>query len=245
MRGEKDVAAFFVEENYEKMSDRAAEEIVRVLRENPRAVLVLATGRSPRLAYRKAAEAIRREGIDVGKATFVKLDEWTGLSRRNEATCEYFLEKEFFGPLGVGEKQTLRFDPEAADPEADCRRVAEAFARLPDPDLVILGVGKNGHLGLNEPGRTLKTEAHAAALESATMGHEMLTHAGKPVTGGVTLGLGELFRGKRILLLADGAGKEEAFRYLRNDLISTEIPVSLLKLHPGLLVVANREFFSF
>ena len=86
--------------------------------------------------------------------------------------------------------------------------------------------------------------AHRVKLDPVTLGHEMLTRAGKPVSEGVTLGIGELFRGKRILLLADGEGKERGLASLKNDLLDTSCPVSLLKLHPGLEVFVNRESFG-
>lgn len=235
---------FLLFDDYEKMSRAACERIVSVIRDNPRAVLVLATGHSPMLAYRMAVERIGRGNAALSGAVFVKLDEWTGLSRENEATCEYFLEKEFLGPLGIGEENYLHFDPEAPDPDAECRRVRKAYEGLPDPDLVILGIGRNGHLGLNEPAKVLEMSAHRVKLDPVTLGHEMLTRAGKPVSEGVTLGIGELFRGKRILLLADGEGKERGLASLKNDLLDTSCPVSLLKLHPGLEVFVNRESFG-
>ena len=236
--------SFLLFDDYEKMSAAAAEKIVSAIRENPRAVLVLATGHSPLLAYRMAAERILREKLDLSGVTFVKLDEWTGLSREDGATCEVFLKKEFLGPLGVGEENFLHFDPEAKDPAAECRRVAGAYEALPDPDLVILGIGRNGHLGLNEPGAALSLSAHPASLEKTTLGHEMLRHASGAVSGGMTLGVGELFRGKTLLLLADGEGKEKGLLYLRNDLLDTACPVSLLKLHPGLEVFVNKKSFG-
>ena len=235
------VTDIYTAENYGEMSRAAADEIVGALKGNPKAVLVLATGHSPRLAYRIAAERIREEGIVLSDTVFVKLDEWLGLSGDDAATCEYFLKNEFLEPLGVGKSQYLHFDPEASDPDAECLRVKKAFEKLPAPDLVILGVGRNGHLGLNEPAPELRMSAHRVKLDPATLEHEMLTHAGSPVFEGVTLGIGDLFSGKRILLLVDGEGKKAGYEALLSDRIDTHVPVSLLKLHPHLRILVNRE----
>lgn len=231
-------------ENYEEMSREAAAVMRSVIDGNPDAVIVVATGHSPRLAYRYLAEGLMRDGVDVGRLTFVKLDEWIGLSVDDEATCEYFIRKEILEPLSVKEEQYLHFDPEAKDAEAECRRVEKEYRALSHIDLVILGIGMNGHLGLNEPGDTLAGKAHSIRLDEKTRTHEMLSHAQKRVEYGVTLGMEELFRGRQILLLADGMQKETGLEYYLNDAITTKVPVSLLKLHPGCRCIVNKECFE-
>ena len=146
--------------DYAELSRQTADRMYRTVKENPKAVLVLATGGSPRLAYRLFCEKIIREEVDLSGVTFVKLDEWLGLSATDEATCEVFLRQELLDPLGIGEEQFLHVDPEAPDVQAECARFQAAYDALPQVDLVILGIGKNGHLGLNEPGDSLTCHTH-------------------------------------------------------------------------------------
>lgn len=232
-----------IKENYMEMSRAAAEVIYSVMEENPRAVIVLATGHSPLLSYRLLVDKIRQTRLDTGKVTFVKLDEWMGLKSRDEATCEYFIREELLKPLAVPEEHYLHFRPEAKDPAAECARVEAEYEKLPKVDLVILGIGMNGHLGLNEPGGQLIGPAHVIALDAKTKTHEMLSHTDKTVSAGITLGMENLFKGEKILLLADGKEKEKGLTYFLNDCITTQVPVSLLKLHRNCQCIINRESF--
>lgn len=225
------------------MSNAAAEEIYSVMKNHPEAVIVWATGHSPLLAYQLLIKKIRETNLDVSRMRFVKLDEWMGLKCTDEATCEYFLQKEIIEPLQISEKQYLHFDPEAADMFKECQRVEEEYQNLPKVDLVILGIGMNGHLGLNEPGSSLIENAHVVVLDEKTRTHEMLTHTSHKVTGGVTLGMRDLFKGEKILLLADGAQKERGMEYYLNEQITTEVPVSFLKLHPNCQCIVNAASF--
>lgn len=232
-----------IKEDYEEMSREAAGLIRSVIEQNPCAVIVLATGHSPRQAYRFLVEDLKRNKVDYSRVTFVKLDEWLGLSGRDEATCEYFIRKEILEPLDVKEEQYLHFCAEAEDAEKECQRVQKEFEGLPKVDLVILGIGMNGHLGLNEPGEQLMGPAHIVNLDAKTKTHEMLSHTSKAVGKGVTLGMENLFRGEQILLLADGKEKEKGLEGYLNDSITTQLPVSLLKLHPHCTCIVNRESF--
>lgn len=231
-------------QDYAELSQLAAEHMYRTVKQNPRAVLVLATGGSPQLAYRLFCERIRWESIDLSSVTFVKLDEWLGLSTTDEATCEVFLRKELIEPLGIAEQQFLRFDPEAVDSNRECARFQAVYDALPQIDLVILGIGKNGHLGLNEPKEALTCHTHIIPLSQKTKTHEMLTHTGIPVTHGVTMGMGDLFRGNKILLLATGAEKSHLLPWLTNQQISTQVPFTLLKLHRNCVCLADRSAFG-
>lgn len=233
-----------LKENYEQMSREAAGVIRRVVEKNPEAVIVAATGHSPLGAYRMFAEAVKRDGVDISGVTFVKLDEWLGLKAEDEATCEFFIRKEIVEPLGVREEKYLHFSPEAEDAEAECARVEKAYGELPGVDLVILGIGMNGHLGLNEPGEVLQGSAHVVDLDAKTKGHEMLSHTRQPVSRGITLGMENLFRGEKILLLADGKEKEKGLSCYLQDEITTQVPVSFLKLHPDCTCIVNWECFK-
>lgn len=232
-----------INENYEEMSREAATLIRSLIEKNPRAVIVLATGHSPRQAYRFLVEDLKRDGVDYSQVTFVKLDEWVGLSGEDEATCEYFIQQEIIKPLGIKEEQYLHFCPEAEDAEAECLRVQKEYEALPRVDLVILGIGMNGHLGLNEPAEQLAGPAHIVHLDAKTKTHEMLSHTKQAVTKGVTLGMENLFKGEQLLLLADGKEKEKGLTGYLDDKISTLVPVSLLKLHPNCICMINRESF--
>jgi len=232
-----------IKDNYEEMSREAARIMRKTIEENPKAVIVFATGHSPQRAYRFLVEDIQKNAVDISGITVVKLDEWLGLPPEDEATCEYFIQKEIIEPLGISETQYLHFDSMAEDAEAECLRFRQAYEALPQIDLIILGIGKNGHLGLNEPAEELSAVAHVTDLSEKTKTHEMLTHTAESVLKGITMGIGELFRGKKVLLLADGKQKKEMLEYYLNDKVTTRVPVSLLKLHQNCICLVNQEDF--
>lgn len=230
-------------ETYDAMSRAAGDLMFSVLRENPEAALVIATGHSPLGAYHHLVRRVREEGLDVSRALWIKLDEWAGLPPEDPATCEYFIRKELLEPLSIPEDRYLAFRAQAPDLDAECARIEAAYSALPQIDLVILGIGMNGHLGLNEPGPELMAYAHTTLLDGKTKTHAMLSQAGGMVSRGITLGMADLFRGKQILLLADGKEKERGLDAYLSGTVTTQVPVSLLQLHPNCLCMVNRESF--
>lgn len=231
-------------EDYDAMSAEAAAVIVEVIQRNSKAVIVLATGHSPLGAYRILAEEVKKGRLDVSGATFVKLDEWMGIAPEDEASCEHFIRREIVEPLGIKDEKYLHFSSNAKDVKAECERVEKAYEAFSKVDLVILGIGMNGHLGLNEPDDVLLGGVHVMELSAKTKGHEMLSHTEHPVSRGITLGMENLFKGERILLLADGKEKEKGLSCYLDDRITTQVPVSLLKLHPNCLCIVNGECFK-
>ena len=175
-------------ENYTALSERASEYLLAVIRSKPDAVICLATGATPLLTYHYLVEKIHQQQVDVSQLTFVKLDEWVDLPLTMPGTCETFLQQHIVQPLGLREDQLISFHSEEIN-ETECERVTNLIARKGGLDLCVLGLGKNGHLGLNEPGESLQPACHISQLDARTQQHEMLKTADRPVTRGITLGL--------------------------------------------------------
>ncbi len=230
-------------ENYEELSMKLADILVDTVIDKKDAVIIIATGKSPLLAYRLFANRVKEEKIDISKVTFIKLDEWVGLSPECNATCEYYIRQELLKPLNIAESAYIGFDCEAKDWEAECIRIQERLDELNGIDLAVLGVGKNGHLGLNEPDDYLVMGPHLVTLDKKTKTHAMLTTADKQVEQGVTLGIANLFAAEKIVLLVSGAEKEKAVREFHGEYISTRIPVTLLKLHKNLVCIVEKNAF--
>jgi galactosamine-6-phosphate isomerase len=218
-------------ENYDQMSQWACDVVGAVLSAKPDANLCLATGGSPEGLY---AEMVRRKlGTDM---RVTKLDEWHGLPDEHTATSEYFLRTRVLGPLAIPEERYLAFDGMAEDPEAECRRIAQLLRPV---DLAILGIGRNGHLGLNEPADELIPGPHVAELTLQTRSHGMLATSGSEVTHGLTMGIGNIMRAERVLLLITGPGKGQALAELKRGVVTTRLPASILHLHPRVDVIVG------
>lgn len=231
-------------DNYEELSRKFADFLIKTVTEKEDASIVIATGTSPLLGYRMFVKRVKEENIDISKVTFIKLDEWAGLSGDSPATCEYFIRQELLIPLHIAPDAYIAFDCETQDKEKECDRIKHELQRLGHIDLAILGVGKNGHLGLNEPSGQLKLGPHTVVLEQKTKTHSMLKKTDKEIVGGITLGIGDLFAANRIVLLITGDEKQEAIDAFMDDFVSTQAPVTLLKLHQDLTCIAEKRFIA-
>lgn len=201
---------FIMEADYDALSRQVCDILLDTVRKNKKAVIVLPTGSSPLGAYQLFVKRVREEKIPLDEVTFVQLDEWEGLGAEHPSSCRCFLEKEMISPLSISASRFIEFCGEAEDLEAECRRVEERIQAAGKISLVILGIGKNGHIGLNEPGENWKLPAHPVQLSKKSMTHAMLAKEQTKPTGGLTLGIKQFFDAESVLLIAAGKEKREA-----------------------------------
>ncbi len=230
-----------VASDHEQMSRRAAARIARELRRRPGLLLGAATGATPTRAYARLAE-MRAATPSLFRALRVlKLDEWLGLRAPHPATCQSYLRRHLLGPLGVPAARYQGFRTRPREPGAECARIGSWLARHGPIDLCVLGLGRNGHLLMNEPASSLEPGAHVARLSALTRRHSMVRALKTPPHRGLTLGLGDILRSRSILLLVSGRHKRAALaRTLRGGL-TTRCPASLLWLHTDVTVLCDRE----
>jgi galactosamine-6-phosphate isomerase len=235
--------AFVSFADYRALSEAACARLLALVRRKPDAVICLATGATPLLTYQLFVQAVKAQRLDVSLLTFVKLDEWVGLPADAAGTCEAFLQEHILQPLDITDAQYIAFNGETAD-ESECARIVEKIAHRGGLDLCLLGLGKNGHLGLNEPAAFLQPSCHIARLDSQTRQHDMIKHAGLPVEHGITLGLRDLLAAKEVLFLVAGDGKQRAFSAFCEGKVTTELPASLLWLHPDTTCLYDSSLYA-
>ncbi len=221
------------------LAQQAADIFAETLAAKPTAHFCLPAGRSPRPLYAELVNRAAAGALDFTQARFTQLDEWFGLANDDPATCRADLWTHLAEPLGLDDEQWLGFDSATPDPLAECARVAEALAAWGNIDLCLLGLGLNGHLGLNEPAGWLSGGPHLAQLSAATRGHNMLSGLAEPPSHGMTLGLADLLRAERVLLVVTGADKREALDRAVNGKPTSKFPASLLQWHRDCLVLAD------
>lgn len=215
--------------------------MLRQVLDKPDSLVCLATGQSPLLAYRKFVRLALESRLDLSQVTFVKLDEWVSPQMEDPSTCEFFLQHEILKPLGVRPDHYLSFFSAASDPKAECERINMELARRGPLDLAVLGLGRNGHLGLNEPAAELQLRAHVDRLAETTREHAMLHSTQVPVRQGMTLGMGDLLAARKLILLVTGAGKEAAFAELQKGTLNPACSATFLNLHTNLTCLADRQ----
>jgi galactosamine-6-phosphate isomerase len=174
----------------------------------------------------------------------IKLDEWGGLEPNDPATCESYLRRHLLKPLNVSADRYLAFPTNPQDPQAECKRLEALTCDAGPIDLCVLGLGLNGHLGFNEPSASLSPGPHVAKLTESSLAHPMLRDARRDVKYGLTLGMADILRSRRILLLVNGEHKRDALTRLRNPNVTTAFPASFLWLHANVTCICDAAAAS-
>ena len=212
-----------------ELNELASELIINELKNKPKSLVCAATGNSPTGVYKKLVE--KRPQISVSELSFIKLDEWYGLGIEDEGSCDHYLEQNLFRPLNILPEKCVGFDGKTNDPEKECNLISKYLDEYGPIDLCILGLGKNGHIAFNEPADILQPRAHLATLSPTSLEHPMIKNNGEQVKYGLTLGVGDILRSKKIILLVNGTHKNAVMEKLSEQKISTQLPASLLWTH--------------
>lgn len=230
--------------NYEEMSRQGAQLVAAQVNLKPNSVIGFATGSTPVGLYQRLIEMYRDKAVDFSDVTGFNLDEYYPIAHDNAQSYHYFMKEQLFDHVNI--KQSFIPDGSAKDAEAECKRYEELVASHGGIDLQILGIGQNGHIGFNEPDTVLKTSTHVTALTESTIAansrffdkpEDVPTHA-------LTMGIATILRSKKIILLANGKNKHDAVTELLNDNITTNVPATMLKVHPDVVLIVDEEAYN-
>ena len=227
--------------SYEAMSRKAAGLIVEALKAKPDLLLCASAGGTPTRAYELLGERAANQRRLFGRLRVLQIDEWGGLEPDHLATCGQDLRRKLLEPLRIGNDRFVGFKTDAPVPSNECKRIAGWLAVNGPIDICILGLGLNGHVAMNEPGRSLVPHAHVARLTPSSLRHPMLKHSRQKPRCGLTLGMAEILSSRKVLLLVNGKHKRQALQGLFKCEITTGFPASFLWLHPQAVVLCDRE----
>jgi glucosamine-6-phosphate deaminase len=220
------------------VAGRAADLVLEVLRQKPRAVLLLPAGATPVPLYVELVRRQRLGALDLSRAHLFQLDELQGVPPSDARSFQAFFRQQLLDPLGVA----LDFhglDGSTADPVAEIARHRRRLEALGPADLVLLGLGKNGHVAFNEPGSTLADGARVVHLDPLTREGLRGTFPNACPERGLTLGMSEIHAGRQIVMLVTGASKAEILRRVLEQKPDRDRPATLLAGHPRFLVLAD------
>ena len=230
-----------IADDYEQMSQFGADQIFNNLKNKEDLLICTATGSTPTRAYDLLAAKFDSNPEVFDKIRMIKLDEGGGIPGDDTATCETYLQKHLVAPLNIDSDRFISFESNPDNPEQEIKQVAKKLDQEGDIDLCILGMGVNGHLGFNEPASFLKPNAHVAELADTTKKHTMAQEAQHEIKYGLTLGMSDIMRSKKIILLVNGEHKQESFRQFLSGKITSQFPASMLCMHPNVTVFCDRE----
>lgn len=217
--------------------------VARCLRATPDLVLGLPTGRTPIPLYDELAALFEARHVDFSQASTFNLDEFVGVPGSDPRSYRAFMERHLFSRVNVARSRVHFLDGTAADPERECGRYEREIRRAGGLDLLLLGLGTNGHIGFNEPGPALVASTHRTRLTATTRRSNAALFGNRlqdvPLEA-LSMGMGTILRASSIILLATGASKAGAVRRLACGPITPRTPASFLQLHRAAEVWIDR-----
>jgi len=232
--------------NYDEMSEEALKIMLGVVKENPNAVLGLATGSTPLGLYAKMAQDHRENGTSYANCRAVNLDEYVGLDASSDQSYVYFMRENLFKNIDIKLENTHIENGTAADKEAECARYNALLSELRQ-DIQLLGIGSNGHIAFNEPGTAFDSVTHIVDLAESTIkdNSRLFNSIDEVPRQAFTMGLSNIMNAKKVLILANGEGKANAVRELVKGEAREEVPATVLQSHPDCTLICDEAAGKF
>jgi len=231
--------------DYEAMSEAAANVVAGRLRAKPESVFLLPTGTTPLGMYRRLVAMHESEGLSFARATFFNLDEYLGLRPDHPASYHVYMQENFYGRVDADPSRVHVPDGSAPDPEAECERYERAIREAGGVDLCVLGIGRNGHIGFNEPGSPFGSRTRVVRLAETTRRVNAADFEGNRAPEcAISVGMRTIFDSREVLLLASGSNKTRAVAAALRGEVSEEVPASMLRRHPNALFLLDRDAAS-
>ena len=231
--------------NYEELSDFAASEIARSIKNKPSLVLCMASGDTPKLTVDLLIKKLKEERIDHSNITFIGLDEWVGLPPTNAGSCHYFFKNKLIGPLQLSQSQYFLFNALANDLKNECVKMDRFIDEKKGIDIMVVGIGMNGHIGFNEPGSSFDNLSHVIELEEVTksVGQKYFNEQVE-LSKGITIGFKQLLNAKKVFLMANGSKKAEVIKKTVQGPVTENFPASIMQRHENGFVLVDDEAAS-
>jgi glucosamine-6-phosphate deaminase len=227
------------------MSEAAADVVASKLREKPDAVFLLPTGTTPLGMYRRLVAMHEYLGLSFSQATFFNLDEYLGLPPDHPASYHVYMRENFYGRVDADPEKVHVPDGAAPDPEEECERYEEAIRKAGGVDLCVLGIGRNGHIGFNEPGSPFGSRTRVVRLSETTRRVNAADfEENRAPERAISVGMRTIFESREVLLLASGANKARAVAAAIGGEVSEEVPASVLRRHPNVTFLLDRAAAS-
>lgn len=236
----------YCEKDYNAMSRRAAAVIAAQVVSKPECVLGLATGSTPIGAYQQLVEWYKQGDLSFAGVRSVNLDEYVGLAPTHDQSYRYFMQHNLFDHVDIKPENTNVPSGLAADAAAECARYEDVVKALGYADLQLLGLGRNGHIGFNEPDEDFMKPTHVVDLAENTIDANARFFASRDEVPkqAFTMGIGCIMAARRVLLLASGTNKADAIYNAVCGPITPRCPGSILQLHNDVVLVGDEAALS-
>jgi glucosamine-6-phosphate deaminase len=236
-----------LKKNYEEISSEAARMVAAAVRNNPAATLGLASGATMLGVYKELVRLHKEEALDFSHVVTFNLDEYLGLAADHLESFHYFMRENFFAHVNIRHKNTHIPDGKVSgNYEKYCAAYEESIRKSGGIDLQILGIGRNGHVGFNEPTSSLASRTRLKVLNKETLEDNRRSFpSGEEIPRcAITMGIGTILEAKKIILLATGAAKAEAVAKAIEGPVTSSLTASALQLHPDVTFILDEDAAS-
>lgn len=227
----------------EAAASLVARIIARELRANPHLVLGLATGKTMERVYRHLVRMHREEKLDFSLCRTFNLDEYVGLFPADPNSYRHYMNQHLFRHVNIDIRNTHLPNGLATDLDKACMHYETVIQQCGGIDLQLLGIGKSGHIGFNEPLSALRSRTRVKALTPTTIKQNAPFFGGedKMPRRAITMGVGTIMESRRSLLLATGSAKADVMAQAVEGPITSMVTATALQLHPRCTVVVDEE----
>ena len=232
--------------DYRDMSRKAANIISAQMILKDDSVLGLATGSTPIGTYDQLVDWYKKGDLDFSKITTVNLDEYKGLPKENDQSYWYFMNKNLFSRVNIRPDYHFLPDGMNLDSANECERYEKLIDSLGGIDLQLLGLGRNGHIGFNEPDSCFPAGTHCVVLAPSTIEANKRFFASEADVPrqAYTMRIQNIMQARQILVVVSGADKAEILKKVVQGPITPQIPASTLQLHSDVTIIADEAALS-
>jgi glucosamine-6-phosphate isomerase len=231
--------------DYTELSVKTAEQIAAIINTKPDSLLCFPAGETSVGTFKHLIELNKNGKVSFKKCRNVGLDEWANIGEMKSENCFSFLKKHFFDHIDYSPENLCFFNGESSDLENECHKTDEFIKKFGPIDMMLLGAGMNGHLGLNEPGSSFDLYSHIVNIDETTkiVGQKYFSDS-VTLTKGITLGMKYIMEARMVILQLNGKRKADVVKKLIEGEVSNAFPATALKNHLNSYLLLDREAAS-
>lgn len=232
-----------ITKDYDEMSKRAISIIVEEIRQKPHFVLGLDVSNTLIGIYKEMTRLNKEEKLDFSRIVTFNLDEYLGLGSDHPQSCRYFMDTNLFNHVNLDKRNINIPNGLTKDPDTLCWKYEKAVKEVAGMDLQVLGIGKDGHIGFNEPGSSLGSRTRIKTLTQETVKERarFFKKEDDVPRFAITMGVGTIMEARMCLLLASGERKADILVKAIEGPVSASVPASIIQHHRHVTVIADEE----
>ena len=232
-----------IQKDKEAAAALTAQIISTALKDKPQLILGLATGRTMEDVYRLLVDIHVNNSLDFSQCTTFNLDEYVGLSHSDDNSYRSYMNRNLFSKVNIKVQNTHVPNGIAVNLDEECKRYDQLIRDCGGIDLQLLGIGKDGHIGFNEPLSALRSRTRVKALtpETVEQNKGLFINPSTVPRRAITMGVGTILESKRCVILVTGFKKADILRKAVEGPITSMVTASAMQLHPSCTVIVDEE----